>query len=196
MLMESEGIYYKHRVSIFETAAKSFYVEEAEFDTSKRTSSEIVQNGQYKTVASIMRQFFRRDTPRNPGNAMNSNQGKLGIEKYSFCKDEHLSRMKEKFAFRRCGKFGHWKHEQNEDGTLNNGVPSHEKPKDDVVSSEKAKMDVKESKNEDSKQKVALGFTSSIASSTLVLNAHIGSCCKLCENWSTSRRQCSLQCNW
>lgn len=50
-------------------------------------------------------------------------------------------------------------------------MPSYGNPKDDVVSSGKVKMDGKESKNEESKPKVALGFTCSVASSRRVLNA-------------------------
>lgn len=55
---------------------------------------------------------------------------------------------------------------------MKNGAPSYGKPKDDVVSSGKVKMDGKEYKNEESKQKVDLEFTFSVASSTRFLNAH------------------------
>lgn len=93
MLMASAGIDDKHRVSILKAATNAISVEKTESDTSKRTSADILQNFQYETVASILRQCVRRDTTKNSDKVLNANQGKFGHGKYSGRKDENLSQM-------------------------------------------------------------------------------------------------------
>lgn len=129
MLMTSECIGDKHRVYFLAAAAKELSVEKTECDTSKAAGAAIVKHLQCETNASILRQCVRRDIPRHPSDPLNANQGKVGYDTFISRKSERLGRMKNNFACLRCAKFGHWKDEHSNDGTVRPGVPAFDKQK-------------------------------------------------------------------
>lgn len=127
--MKSYDVDDNHGVSILAVAAKDFSVGKSPYNTTKRTSADIVNNVQYETVASIWRQYACRDISRNHSNALNSNQERLAHKAFSSRKGEPLARMKKKFACRHCRNFCKWLDEHNDTGTLNPGLASHARAK-------------------------------------------------------------------
>lgn len=116
------------------------------------------------------------------GHTINANLGQFRFEIYNDRSNERLACLKGKLACRRCGKFGHWKHDYNEDRSLKHGGSCFWKHKNDACSYETIKTNEMDFKNKDFKPNVVFWFTCCMRSSTSTASAHninVASCEKV-----------------
>lgn len=173
MLMPSAVIDDNHRVSILATAGKDLSTAKSEQVPSRQTSADIGKHVRYETVASILRQCEKRHRTLTYSQPLSVNQGKLGEGNDGGRRNgEHLHRMKCNKTCRQCRKFGHWKNDHADDGSLKPGAPCLEQPPTDSDSDgfSHTKANGSPQANPKKKPNVSLGFTSALCKSLLAGN--------------------------